>query len=413
MKMLIHVFLTHRQIGQCEAYYRLFPSLHLSKSTVGTVYIHLGFHKSKFLKKVEKTEENASSLIEIENKEGYYVETSSINDKFLKRPDCLKHITLVQWCKRYTPYGNKNDLQDSDRDEEVDSLPNIPIKGNESNSIEEDFIISLDPSKRLALPTFVELQGSFYKGEPRMMKLRKPCAVRYHKFKRENQPHEFYFSELELYHDFQTNQEREKCQEEFDFCLKIYLDNQDQINYVRSKAMPYLQATEDALELAEEIVNQDNIEELLDAENAQENAECQDEGSTLSGEFIAHDLDQLPQDNPIASEALFKVVEPEESEVLNELTRQLDDEQLAVVVTVINFCKLFKRALPSKEMNSFLEPAPKPIYMKVIGSAGTGKSHVINVVSQWVEKILRMEGDQIHQPYCIKTAHTGKKVMKN
>ena len=65
------------------------------------------------------------------------------------------------------------------------------------------------------------------------------------------------------------------------------------------------------------------------------------------------------------------------------------------------FCRI------SKESNSFHEPVPAPIYLKIIGSAGTGKSHVINLVSQWVEKILRKEGDHIEKPYCIKTAHTG------
>ena len=408
MKMMIHVFLTHRQIGQTEAYYRLFPSLHLSKSNVGTVFVHLGFNKSKFLKKVEKTEENASSLIGIENRDGYYVETSSIYDKFLKRPDGLQHITLVQWCKRYTPSGKKSDEHESDEEDETNStLDCQTMNEHDSNTIDQDFVIALDPSKRIALPRIVELQGHFYQGEPKTMRLRRSCAVRYHKFKRETQPHEYYFSELELYHDFHSTEEREKCQDDFNICLKIYLDHQDEINYVKSKAMPYLKATEDALELAQEISNEDDIEELLDAENAQDNADCLEDGNTDPGQFIAHDLDQLPQDDPYAPQGLFKVVEPEETEVLNELTRQLDDEQLSVVESVINYCKLFKRAIPSKEMNSFLEPAPKPIFLKVVGSAGTGKSHVINVVSQWVEKLLRTEGDQIGQPYCIKTAQTG------
>ena len=147
---------------------------------------------------------------------------------------------------------------------------------------------------------------------------------------------------------------------------------------------------------------------MLDAENAHDNADCQEEGYDEPSEFVAHDIDQLPKDNPFEAQGLFKVVEPEETEVLNQLTRELDNDQLAVVETVIDYCKLFNRALSTKEMNSFLEPVPQPIYLKVIGSAGTGKSHVINLVSQWVEKILRKEGDNIDQPYCIKTAQTGR-----
>ena len=155
--MLIHVFLTHRQISQTEAYYRLFPSMHLSESNVGTVFIHLGFNKSKFLKKVEKTDENAPSLIEIENREGFFVETSSIYDKFLKRPGNLKHITLVQWCKRYAPSRKKKDLSESDGEEEMNSFQNCSASKHEFNSINDDFIIALDPSKRIPLPPTVEL----------------------------------------------------------------------------------------------------------------------------------------------------------------------------------------------------------------------------------------------------------------
>ena len=404
--------MTHRQIGQTEAYYRLFPSMHLSESNVGTVFIHIGFHKSKFLKKVEKTEENSTSLISIEDREGYYVETTSMYDKFLKRPDSLKHITLVQWCRRYTPYGKKKDLTESDQEEKIEEINAVELTGKEPNSINDDYVIALDPVKRVVLPTIIELQGTFYKGEPRLMKLRRPCAVRYHKFQRGSQCHEFYFSELELFHDFEIRDDREKCQEDFDYCLRTYLKNINEINYVRSKTMPYLKATEDALALAEEIINEDDIEDLIDAENAQENADCLEEGNAPSDEFIAHDIDQLPQDDPFANQILFKVVVPENEEVLNKHTRELDNEQLAVVQSIIDYCKLYNRALPSKEFNSFLEPVPEPIYFKVIGSAGTGKSHVINLVSQWVEKILRKEGDQIDHPYCIKTAHTGILVLK-
>ena len=175
------------------------------------------FNKSKFLKKVEKTDENAPSLIEIENREGFFVETSSIYDKFLKRPGNLKHITLVQWCKRYAPSRKKKDLSESDGEEEMNSFQNCSSSSStkEFNSIHDDFIIAFDPSKRIPLPSTVELQGNFYQGEPRFLRLRKPCAVRYHKFKRESQPHEYFYSELELYHNFENPQDREKCQEDF------------------------------------------------------------------------------------------------------------------------------------------------------------------------------------------------------
>ena len=47
------------------------------------------------------------------------------------------------------------------------------------------------------------------------------------------------------------------------------------------------------------------------------------------------------------------------------------------------------------------------LYRKVVGSAGTGKSHVIDIISQWCEKILRSSGDNIDHPYVLRTAFMG------
>ena len=45
--------------------------------------------------------------------------------------------------------------------------------------------------------------------------------------------------------------------------------------------------------------------------------------------------------------------------------------------------------------------------LKILGTAGTGKSHVINIVAQWMEYYLRESGDNIDCPYVIKCSFTG------
>ena len=60
LKVMRDVFLTHRSMGECELYCRLIPSMHLADSNLGTVFIHTGLRKLKFLRKVEdgdKTED--------------------------------------------------------------------------------------------------------------------------------------------------------------------------------------------------------------------------------------------------------------------------------------------------------------------------------------------------------------------
>ena len=56
-----------------------------------------------------------------------------------------------------------------------------------------------------------------------------------------------------------------------------------------------------------------------------------------------------------------------------------------------------------KEGNSY----PAAPLLMVHGGAGAGKSSVINVLAQWMQKILQKEGDDIECPCVIKTAFTG------
>ena len=47
LKAVKNTFLTHRHIGEAEAYYKLFKSFKLSDSNCGTLFIHTGFRKKK------------------------------------------------------------------------------------------------------------------------------------------------------------------------------------------------------------------------------------------------------------------------------------------------------------------------------------------------------------------------------
>ena len=73
LKLMKDVFLTHRQIGEAECYYRLLPQMHLADSNLGTVFLHTGFNKSKFLRKVDDDEDGVETVT-IEGREGKYVE---------------------------------------------------------------------------------------------------------------------------------------------------------------------------------------------------------------------------------------------------------------------------------------------------------------------------------------------------
>ena len=73
MKIVKNAFLTSRQAGESEIYYKMLPFLHLSHSNIGTEFIHTGFKKnrSRFLKRItEDMKSNNVNLVEVEGKEG-------------------------------------------------------------------------------------------------------------------------------------------------------------------------------------------------------------------------------------------------------------------------------------------------------------------------------------------------------
>ena len=96
------------------------------------------------------------------------------------------------------------------------------------------------------------MTGEFLAAERQFMKLRKPVVVRLHKFKKDSEPHEFYFSELELYHIFDSQKEEDLCQEDLNMCLAVHDANIDDINYIKSKTMPFLKLVEKGQELVNE-----------------------------------------------------------------------------------------------------------------------------------------------------------------
>ena len=402
LKMMKDVFLTHRQIGESECYYRLLPHMHLSESNLGTTFLHTGFNKSRFLRRVDEDETEVETVT-IEGREGKYVEGSSIHDKYLKRPSELFNMTLAQFAKCYTPASQMKNDEDSDAELEKEDEVEDPETGDEiiENRIESDYIIHPELSKRKPLPGHVKLVGKFYKGEPRHMRLRKQrLVIRYHKFKR-IEIHEYCYSELELYFVFENERERQKCLEDPEYCYDFYMKNRAHVKYCKGKIMPHLNQVEEGLELADQ-ARDSEIGDVLDPENQQENEEAEKEGVTDTDAFIAFDYDKLMTDsNTATNDRLFKRVEIMDMELLMEKTRELDRDQLYVVNLTVDYVKKFKTALIAKV------PVPEPLFLKVFGSAGTGKSHVINLVSQWTESVLRCEGDNLDCPYVIRTSFTG------
>ena len=405
LRTVKNTFLTHRQIGEAEAYYRLIPSFHLSGSNCTTLFIHTGFRnkRSVFLRSLSKEEADKipkENLVMISNKPGqFFQKTISIEDRYDSRPEVLKYMSLSQFAKRLTKgrsskYDDEDFLFEKESDVIFEEETIVEIVKDTDNEIKDDFVIAFEEHKRTPLQTIYDCNGT-------MMKLRKPLVLRFHKFKQKTEPHEHYFSQLRLYHPH-SKSDLDVWENDMDVCIKAYNEARESINYVRSKVMKYQEEVEVAQMRAQEEYD-GCVGDLLDPTKEQEEDDSKIEGYHEPDKFIAFDIDEHITDDSSRNDGHFKKIELDSLEYLTSETRKLDEDQRMIVDIGTSFAQNIRKAA----LRKFPSTLPKPPLVIGHGGAGCGKSFVINLMTQWQERILRQSGDDPNQPYILRCAFTG------
>ena len=397
------VFLTHRQIGESEAYYRNLPHLHLKGSNIEAVFGPTGFNPSKILNRIEdNVAHKYDDVIEVYGREGKYQEKASLYEKYLRR-DCklqpeIKDLCYAQFVKKYSSHRDrppKSSFKIQKVDKTYDESGNVNVK---------DVVITknIDDSKQLyLLPTYIRLKQT-RKDEPAFMKKRSEAVLRLHKFKKTKHLHEYLFSELQLYHPHTNNEAdgQDYCllfeRDDLEICQKTY--DQSNISIVKRKIMPFLENVEEGMAAAHDF--RDSLGAELDPQNEQDRLECEDIGLEDNPEYAAKDFEGITNENDEFNRGLFKTTTLMPDDTLFPLIHRLDIDQRMVVDVVLRYLK--KVLIARKKPFKFV--APKLI---VQGGAGAGKSSVITVIVQLVEKLLRKSGDDTENPYILPLSFTG------
>ena len=174
MYALAQAYLTGREIGESEAYYKLEPSLHYKQSNIKTIFLSTGFfsNRSRFLRKCKPDEEgNPSKTYTVDDHEGKFVLTETIHTKYSERPDCIEKISLTQFTMRYTDVSpqTKTKIKESGR------IPTAPIPELGYQGILT--ILTSDEEDNPDLQDFIVLKNE------RIMNLRRfDAVIRRHKF---------------------------------------------------------------------------------------------------------------------------------------------------------------------------------------------------------------------------------------
>ena len=402
LKLVKNYFQTHRQIGEAEAIYRIFFSMHLASSNIATLFVHGGFRKnrSKMLREIsdEQAMNTDTDIITLEDYPDKKFElTVSMEDRYDDRPEALANICLAQFAKRYT-LGSKSPELDEEQEDVEENAAKDEVSDDEDDDrddIDKDFIIAFNPQHR------IELLKTIKYGR-KTLRLRRPLALRSHKYKQTEDPHQYYLSLLRLYHPHSVT-DLDLWENDQEACIDAYHKHKQAIDFVKSKVMKFQDKVEKAQEEAQAEYDQ-TVGDMLDAAKEQSETDCVEEGVQESDRFITLDPEDAPLEAVQSSEAragAYKAVELISLDELISLSRGLDADQRAVVALGVEFAQNMRK---TRYKNI---PTPKAPLIVVQGGAGCGKSFVINLMAQWMERILRTPGDNPLHPYLLRCAFTG------
>ena len=160
--------------------------------------------------------------------------------------------------------------------------------------------------------------------------------------------------------------------------------------------MNYQEKVENAQSKAQEEF--DNcVGDLLDANKEQQDDDCREEGTTAPDAFMALDPDDMANSESSVlangNDGFYKKIELYNLDHLCAETRNLDTDQRLTVDIGVSFVQKIH-----KHLNHKFSTSPPPLIV-AHGGAGCGKSHVINLMTQWQEHILRKSGDNPNHPY--------------
>ena len=360
--------------------------------------------RSKFLLKIdENMNYNNHEKFKIEGRDEF-VEKYDIVSKFERCKGKPDGLVYSHFAKMYSPAwkngkenkSGKNCFEESDSEEE---MKNIVDQDTKFNYVMKCFGHPHDNCKTRKtekLPEYLELSDVF-PGEPPLMKKRKyPAVLRFHKFKIDTHPKEYFFSEALLYKPFKTEQDIFDAIETQDAA-----QYSEEIQCVKEQVMEHLENVTEARYFVEENARNEETEIDLDPEGIQENAECEYEGIVNHPDYPDFDLEALEQETTNKDKDKIKNIILDDIETLLEKSKNMDFFQRKVLESAIGFARSIRKGLKSK---SVVRKAPN---MMVHGGAGSGKSTVINIMKQWVQRILQISGDNPECPYLLVTAPTG------
>ena len=338
---LADLFMSHRQVGEAEAYYKLLANMNLVYSNVATVYAPTE-PKRERRQFLQRQDPEGGKGFKVKDKEGLFLEKPDLVSKYERRKllgpeedtmddDILDGLCYCQWVKMFEGRGwhGNNTNEEGEYEEPVEDAN--PAEGELADGDGFNFVVTGEEGKnrRRKLPQALTLHDPL-PGEPVILHKRSfPRALRFFKKRFNVNPHRYYLAELMLYHPFRD--ESELFPDDEEKCEQLYLENEHKIKRVKAQLMPFLESVDEAQQIYQEKREKEerDIEEVmgadLDPEMEQEVADGEEEEEEDHPDYYHIDTIQV-QDDPSGGAGprqVFKaIVLPDKHEQVNLCTIQ-------------------------------------------------------------------------------------------
>ena len=412
MKVVANCFLSHRQMGNAEATYKLIPELKLKMSNVTCKFVMTGPKEERSVRWCKASEDQMKTgivAVKLDNHDGFWYQQSDLWSKYLRRPEEVRTICFAQFAKMYQGKAREEEDENDDEDVNVEKEVEKIIEENnpqDDESMKFHFIMTCENNGTAGtpLPKIIKLQNPQPGEASAMMKRTFPAALRFHKVNKDTRYKRYMLNEIMLYRPLTDEVTDDQIE---DFYTEEF-DGENKIRIVKNQVMEFLEGVQEARYHVEQMMKELDVDALEDAAAVkmdpaghQDNEDCDEEAPEEHGDHLHCNPDNIDiQENDKCTSVLRSIELPSNDE-LKERTRKLDEYQKEVVNIAVKYAKDIVKG------RKIHNPHPRGPFVMVSGGAGAGKSTVINVVAQWVQKIVQKEGDNPEQPCVVKTAFTG------
>ena len=351
-KSVAKAYRTHREMSIQEAVSIILPEIWLRKTSPAVMFANSNLPEKRY--RVCRSEEEIANMHEDETN----IFKKNMLDRYIDRPNmqyrkgkyaCMENICYAEFLENYV----------------IDTKKRIEEENDCQPTVLEDLIISEEPS---TLPKSVPLMSC-----KEYVKLRKTkCVLRYHVPNKITKPEAYAHHLLFMFYPFREESSLNQTPSGT-YSEKLFRPDVIQVvNRNKSKCEPFSETVDEAFAHFNE-----NRARGLDSLGEQENDEVRENIAAEETENFETNNDETFTSGSLAQTTVVSDIK------LNENIRSLNSKQREIFQFISKWTRKTIQSMRTERTSK-----PESFYIFLTGGAGTGKSHTLTTIKQYLKKAL-------------------------